>query len=219
MIHLIDELKVIPGVIGACIYHSQEGLKVSNLPAIFKPERINIVGKHLMKLYSAGRMSFDDLNDIALNYDESVVVARELEKNTLIFAVCDPSFNHNLLSMSFNLLQEEFKNGNFISAPAELPGETSVLEPAVEKTSTAQSHQGINHELKGLLAELKGALAKILGPMAEFVFDEVAEEWEQSGANVSRIEDLIEKISVEIGDENKAEEYRQLIAPVLKGIK
>ncbi|MCK4502169.1 MAG: hypothetical protein KAU22_03980, partial [Desulfuromonadales bacterium] len=68
MIHLIDELKVIPGVIGACIVNSQEGLKVTNLPTIFKPERLTLVGKHLLKLYATGRMSFNDLTDIILNY-------------------------------------------------------------------------------------------------------------------------------------------------------
>ena len=40
MIHLIDELKVIPGVMGACIVNLQDGLKVTNLPTIFKPERL-----------------------------------------------------------------------------------------------------------------------------------------------------------------------------------
>lgn len=216
MIHLIDELKVIPGVIGACIFNSQEGLKVTNLPVIFKPERLNVVGKHLMKLYAAGRMSFDDLTDITLNYDESVIIARVLEKNILIFAICDPSFNHNLLSMSFNLLQEEFKSGSFISSSTEDTGSSSTQEPMLGKAPTVQPQQVISAELKALLAELKGALAKVLGPMAEFVFDEVAEEWEQSGASFARVEVLVDKIGDEIGDESKVQEYRQLIAPALK---
>ncbi|MCW8859866.1 MAG: hypothetical protein OQK50_07600 [Deltaproteobacteria bacterium] len=219
MMHLIDELKVIPGVIGACIFSSQEGLKATNLPVIFKPERLNVVGKHLTKLYAAGRMSFDDLTDITLNYDESVVVARELERNTLIFAICDPSFNHNLLSMSFNLLQEEFKGDAFSSATAAETEASSVQAPAVKKLSqqpAAKVQQEISADLKGLLAEMKGALAKILGPMAEFVFDEVTEEWIEAGADFSRIDNLVEKINGEIGDARKAEEYRQLIAPALK---
>ena len=119
MLHLIDELKVIPGVMGACIVNSQTGVQVTNLPALFRVERLALVGKHLLKIYAAGRMSFDDLTDITLNYDESVVVARELEKNTLIFAICDPTFNQNLLSMSFNLLHEEFKLGNFTEVAVE----------------------------------------------------------------------------------------------------
>jgi len=210
MIHLIDELKVIPGVIGACIVNSQEGLKVTNLPTIFKPERLNLVGKHLSKLYSAGRMSFDDLTDITLNYDESVVVARELEKDTLIFAICDPTFNHNLLSMSFNLLQEEFKLGDFSTATT----------PAIEKKSAASpppSQKIVSGALQDLLTEMKESLGKILGPMAGFVFDEVAEEWvEQGDPDFSRIEELIEQLNQEIADQDKIDSYRQIISSALK---
>ena len=210
MIHLIDELTVIPGVVGACIVNSQEGLKVTNLPAIFKPERLTLVGKHLLKLYAAGRMSFDDLTDIVLNYDESVVVARELEKNTLIFAICDPTYNQNLLAMSFNLLQEEFKLGNFSTVPIPEKKESTVApsQPPQVETSGA---------LQDLLTEMKDLLGKILGPMAEFIFDEVAEKWmDQGPSGFARIEELIEQINQEIADENKIDSYRQLISPVLK---
>ncbi|MBN1956983.1 MAG: hypothetical protein JXQ81_13955 [Desulfuromonadales bacterium] len=218
MMHLIDELKVIPGVVGACIFDTREGLRVTNLPVIFKPERLSVVGKHLAKLYAAGRMSFSDLTDLTLTYDESVIIARELEKNTLIFAICDPSFNHNLLSMSFNLLQEEFKSGGFSSAEAASPMEdqpspTQQQEPVKPPETVNKS---VSPELKQLMEEMKSALAKILGPMAEFVFDEVAEEWVEDGADFSRMESLIGQLEQEIGDEKKAEEYKQLIAPFLK---
>ena len=214
MIHLIDELKVIPGVIGACIYNSHEGLKVSNLPAIFKPDRLNVIGKQLSKLYSAGTMSFDDLANLVLHYDESVIVARELEKNTLVFAVCDPSFNHNLLTMSLNLLQEEYKIGKFETSPPAAGG-------AASENVKGQPAQAAGHErsaqLKGLLAEMKTVLAKVLGPMAGFVFDEALDSWTGLGAaDMRRIDELIALIETEIGDQGKAADFREEIAPLLK---
>jgi hypothetical protein len=213
MIHLIDELKVIPGVIGACIVDSQEGLKVTNLPAIFKAERLTLVGKHLQKLYSAGRMSFDDLTDITLNYDESVVVARALEQNTLIFAICDPTFNHNLLTMSFNLLDEEFKLGNFAKA-------ATVAPSAVEEKLTVAAQPAeklISGALQDLFAAMKEELGKVLGPMAGFIFDEVVEGWvEQGHPDFSRIEELVEQLNQEIADQDKIDKYRQLISSTLK---
>lgn len=51
MNQILDELKSIPGVVGACVYSPRAGLKISNLPGIFKPERLAAVGKHLSKLY------------------------------------------------------------------------------------------------------------------------------------------------------------------------
>ncbi len=212
MINLIDELKVIPGIVGACIV-STEGLQATNLPAMFKPERLSLVGNHLLALSASGRNSFSDLTDMTLNYDESVVVARELIEGTILFAICDPTFNYNLLTMSFNLLQEEFKGGNFSASTVAAP---VVTEP-VAAPPTPPSEAKISAPLQDLLDDLKRLLSKILGPMAGFVFDDVVEEWQAQGAaGFSRIEDLISGINREIDDQEKIDHYRSLIAPLLK---
>ena len=211
MKQMIDELKSIPGVVGACIYSARTGLKVNNLPGIFKPERLAAVGKNLAKLCSAGRMSFDDLTDVSLHYEESVVVARELQKNLLVFVVCDPSFNHNLLSMSFNLLQEEVQDsGQLLDALEAQP----VNEPAPIATTV---NSGVSeNQLLGLFNEMKDLLGKVLGPMAGFIFDETVEVWEKQGAaGFDRIEELIELLNREISDSEKIKHFRKLIAPEL----
>ncbi len=212
MLQLIDELKTIPGVVGACIYGSDEGVLATNLPSIFRPQRLETVGKHLGKLYSAGQMSFDDLTDVSLHYDESVVVARELRKNQLIFAICDPTFNHNLLTMSFNLLQEELEQGRF--AEAETPVAEAADGPGAAGALPCDQPA---EELQELLGEMREKLGKVLGPMAGFIFDEAAEAWQKQGrCAISTIEALINLLNQEIADETKAETYRKLIAPALR---
>jgi len=212
MKQMIDELKSIPGVVGACIYSARTGLKVNNLPGIFKPDRLTAVGKNLAKLCSAGRMSFDDLTDVSLHYDESVVVARELQKNLLVFVVCDPSFNQNLLTMSFNLLQEEVQESGvaldeFETQPKSQPAEAAPADGQVLS----------EEQLIGLFNEMKDLLGKVLGPMAGFIFDEMVEVWEQQGAaDIGRIEGLIQLLNEEIADPEKIKHYRKLITPELK---
>ena len=211
MQQLIDELKAIPGMVGACIYSSRDGLQQTNLPGIFKVDRLDVVGKHLSKLYSAGRMSFDDLTDVSLHYDESVVVARELQKGLLIFAICDPSFNHNLLTMSFNLLQEEFRNGSYDSEEVSPPEPSSAVS-VVPSAATFDPRQ------LGLLEDMKGKLGRILGPMAGFIFEEAVDTWERQGAAVEKIEALLALLDKEIADEDKSLAYRQLIAAELQAL-
>ncbi len=216
MIKLIDELKVIPGIIGACIV-TAEGVQATNLPAIFKPERLAMVGRHLLTLNSAGRENFGDLTDMTLNYDESVVVARELVAGTILFAICDPTFNYNLLAMSFNLLQEEFKKGDFVSAEPAAETKSAESTSPVEASAKAPEDEGISAPLQELLDEMKERLAKVLGPMAGFVFDDVFEAWQEQGAtSFSRINDLVAGIDREIEDQEKIDHYRTLIAPSLK---
>jgi hypothetical protein len=202
MKQLIDELKAIPGVVGVCIYSSREGLKETNLPGIFKADRLAAVGKNLAKLYITGRMSFDDLTDVSLHYEESVVVARELQQGLLIFAICDPSFNHNLLSMSFNLLQEDFRNSDYAKAATA----TAATAPLAVTAPVLNARQ------LGLLEDMKAKLGRVLGPMAGIIFDEVVEVWTSQGATADRIGTLLEQLDKEIADDDKSASYRQLIA-------
>ncbi len=199
----IDELKAIPGVVGACLFSTQSGLQQSNLPGIFKPEKLTEVGKQLSKLLTAGRMSFSDINDLALHYDESVVIARELRKGLTVFAICDPSFNHNLLTMSLNLLQEELRDQ---------PESLQASGPAVAASGPAP----VGAELEPVVTELKELLAKILGPMAGIIFEEIQQEWAQQGATAARLPELIEMLNKEIGDPEKIAAYESLTAPLLQ---
>ena len=87
MPRMIDELKSVSGVFGACIYSPQNGLKENNLPAIFKPEKLIAIGKQFTKLYTVGEMSFNNLTELTLDYDESVIVARIIQNNVLLFVI------------------------------------------------------------------------------------------------------------------------------------
>ncbi len=212
MINLIDELKAIPGVIGASIVAADEGLKATNLPNFFKPERLVLVGNHLLKLYAAGQLSFNDLTDITMNFDESVVVARALDKNIILFVICDPNFNNNLLNMSLNLLQDEFKAQNIstLSTASPTPAPAAATAPAEAQASS-------DTNLDDLFSVMEKGLGKILGPMAEFIFAEVVEKWTANGvANGSRIDELIKLLNQEIIDLDKIEHYREIISPALK---
>ena len=199
----IDELKAIPGVVGVCLYSGQEGLLQSNLPGIFKPDKLTAVGKQLAKLLAAGRMSFDDLNDLSLHYDESVIIARELRKGLTIFAICDPSFNHNLLTMSLNLLQDDWQDQP-----------TSQADPVA--VSPALSVVERDEKLEPLMAELRAVLAKVLGPMAAIIFDEIQQDWLQKGGASAQLDDLLEMIHGEIGDPEKIATFKALAAPLLQ---
>ncbi|MCF6179574.1 MAG: hypothetical protein L3J63_09340 [Geopsychrobacter sp.] len=209
----IDELKAIPGVVGACLFGAQEGLIQSNLPGIFKPEKLTEVGKQLTKLLVAGRLSFSDLSDLSLHYDESVVIARELRKGLTVFVICDPSFNHNLLTMSLNLLQEEMRGQ--VDVQRSGFAEDSTPRPAVPLASPPVAGT-VDADLEPLLAELRALLAKVLGPMAAIIFDEVREQWAVQGAVASRVNELVKLLHVEIGDADKIKTFEALSAPLLK---
>ena len=205
MKEIISDLKALPGVLGACLFHGQRGSLINNLPTIFSAEKLEDIGKLLMKIQTAGQMNFHDLTDISLQYDEAVILVRALEENLLVFVLGDPDFNQNLVTMSLNILQQELKNKKV--PLAEL---TSVAEVAGTESKLAEN-------IAPILAAMKAHLPKIMGPMADIIFDEAVESWEQQGkCSVDDLGALIQLLNAEIGRPDKISSYQEMIEPILQ---
>ncbi|WP_319550489.1 hypothetical protein [Desulfogranum marinum] len=196
---ILDDLKDLSGVIGAGVYHSQNGMLATNLPAIFTEQKLTEIGKLLTKLLSAGRMSFPDLTDLSLQYDESAILARELNETSIIFLLCDPDYNQNLITMSLNLLQQELTSKTVAPPPPSSPQET----PAPAENVTP------------VLQQIQEQLPKILGPMADIIFDEVVESWREQGKyTLKDVKVLIQLFEEEIDNTDQISRFRESIAQV-----
>ncbi len=215
MQQLIDELKAIPGVIGVGLYSVRDGLRVTNLPGVFKPERLETLGQQLAKLYGAGLMKFPDLTDVTLNYDESVVAVRALDANLFLFVLYEPSCGATLLNMSMaliTLLQKDYLAGKF---QLEVIAEPEVMEEATEEAVETGPDATFLH----LIVSMREQLAAVLGPMADLIFDDAYESWKKQGEESPlRMESLLEQIKDEIGDEQKNDQFVLAIEPVLKSL-
>lgn len=200
MKEIIDDLKDLSGVLGACLYHGQKGVLEANLPNIFREDKLLELGKLLMKIQSAGSMSFHDLTDLSLHYDESVILVRGMEENLILFLLCDPGFNQNLVSMSLNLLKQELEN------------QQTFLTQEIPRNS----NQTRTDEVLPFLAEMKKHLPKIMGPMADIVFDETVEDWRKQGKTTPEdLESLVHMLAEEIGNGEQISRFKEMIAPVL----
>jgi len=206
---VIDEFKTIPGVLGCCIYNSVGGVQTTNLPSVFKPDRLTAIGEQLFRLHSAGSNKLKELRDISIFYDEAVIVVRYLNNNLLLFVVCDPGFNQNLLAISFNLLEEELG----ATAANELV-ESTTLQTTRSVAKGPDIHSA---SLSSLLQEMKAQLGKVLGPMAGFIFEEAVDSWkQQTSPDKIQVEGLIELLNKEISIPKKITQYRELIDPILR---
>ena len=210
MAGFLDELQNVPGVYGACLYHSQEGVLQSNLPSLYTDATISEIGKVLARIHTAGQMNFSDLTDLSIRYDETTLLLRKMAEDIIVFAILDPDCNQNLVTMSLNIIQQELKGKDLVSelsTPPAAPSAPAPQTPIVGATSA---------EVEPILSKMQDSLAKVLGPMAELIFDEAVDEWKaQGGGSKGSLSALIELISEEIGDDEKAKEYRSMIQPIL----
>ena len=196
---LIEDLKSIPGVIGACSYQPQKGILDNNLPAIFRKDGLQDTAKQLGKIHAAGRLNFPDLTEIILNYDESIIIFRQMDMEDYLITICDPSINMNLLTMSLNLAIESRKGttGNKTETTPHQLGTARLLE----KGPMAQT-----------LRAMKELLIKIIGPIGDIIFDDSLDNWvRRNGAKKGNLSSLLEAICNEIGDPEKSKEYRILV--------
>jgi hypothetical protein len=223
MQQLIDDLKSIPGVIGGYIYRSNGGVLFSNLPSLFKPERIAEITKSLVKIHGAGKQNFPDLIEVFINYEESMLFCRQFNTSDYVIALCDPGMNLNVLAMSLNLALEEvagksdeeqsptaMANDEAVEVPTMPPPqeETSAPGPATSAASSLYESGPLAQPLQ----EMSKMLAKVLGPMAVIVFEDTVAKWANDRTpSPSELPQLVESLCREIDDSEKAKRYQELV--------
>jgi predicted regulator of Ras-like GTPase activity (Roadblock/LC7/MglB family) len=209
MQQLTEDLKSIPGVIGAAVYRSKQGIIANNLPSLFKQERLNDIAKLLVKINSAGRLNFPDLGEVLISFEESMLLCRQLAPQDFLVAICDPSINMNLLAMSMNLAVEEFSR-NQPTAATTTPQTTTQApsRPAPVDLDAIRASGPLAMPLK-VMEEL---LSEVMGPMAGIVFEDALASWSKAAVPATgTLPKLLEILYHEFGDDDKAKVYRDMV--------
>jgi len=196
---ILDEIKSIPSIIGGFIFNSQKGITASNLPMIFKKDRLQKIAEMLIKMYSSSKSNFSDILEISIYYDESILIIRDIDDSTYLIILCDPSINENLLAMSLNLIINGLKKQEE-PQKNEINGETLLNKGPMSKN----------------LKAMQAALTKIAGPMAKIIFIDALEEWGKTEQPCfASIKTLLKILAREIDDPEKINYYQNLIKPYM----
>ncbi|MBN1295548.1 hypothetical protein JXA80_02130 [bacterium] len=200
---LINELKLIPGVLGSFVYHNAKGILGSNLPSLFRNEALKQVGSLLGRIFKLSETTGVEVSNFEIRYEESLLLIKPIEKDSILVVVCEPGVSLPLVNMSTSMLIPELKAA-VLSAPV-----ASAEAPAPARTdatatvpSTVDPNKLMNEgPLAGVLKEMKIALAHAIGPIANLVIAESIETWCQSGTpSKDRLKDLVKILAGEIGD-------------------
>jgi predicted regulator of Ras-like GTPase activity (Roadblock/LC7/MglB family) len=215
MSQALAELKSISGLMGAVILDPRRGVIASNVPPLFKAEKIEAAARTLGKMFGAGRIGFPGTRDLVLHYSEMVLVVREIKQEIYLIAMCEPSINMGFLSMSLGLAAEDLAAA--AAAPA-APAPAPVAAPAPSAPAPAKAAAVSVEEIRatdGLASPLnamEAALNKIMGPMSKIIMRDSLRAWaEQVQPRRETLGKLLDILCKEIGDEGKAQEYRALV--------
>jgi predicted regulator of Ras-like GTPase activity (Roadblock/LC7/MglB family) len=232
MKQFIDEFLSVQGVTGAYIYSAKGHVIANNLPGVFKEAKLVNIGKVLAKLYSAGGLTFPDISDVFLSYEESVVIIREVGDKSYLIILCEPSLNVNLVTLTMNLIKDDLADAikslpspsgpQAVSpaAPAAPKKPGSAEQPVFKEPDTMSMLKGKELMEKGPLADLlqgmQAALAKVIGPMAKIIFQESLEKWQVICLpSFNSVPKLVDVIALEIMEADKVADYRNLIKSLI----
>ncbi len=204
---LLQEITILPGVLGCFVFNSEQQIAGSKMPPIFKENSIQTIGNLLNRTIQIGNMAQLDFKGIEFKYNESLLVIKPLPQQALLIIICEPNTNKSLISMTTGMLAEDI--GKAMSNPMAYSAPNQPAAPKSSPTTPASQQEKptdlaeIDAELAQVLEKVKDALAMAIGPIAAPVMKDVIELWAKQGSpSLATLPALAELLCAEINDEN-----------------
>ncbi len=78
---LLQEINMLPGVLGCFVYDGKQQIAGSKMPPIFKENTIRSIGNLLARTVQMGSMAQLSFTDIEIKYNESLLLANPIDKS------------------------------------------------------------------------------------------------------------------------------------------
>jgi len=197
---VLNEIDVLPGVVGSCLFSKERGQLCSGLPPVFTDEAVLTIANRVSRLVQMGGMVDMDVQTIALRYDMYTIMTMPVDTDTLLVIACESRSNCSLIATTISMLAGELQ-----SRLAKLAKESTPSSDTKEIAGKSDAGQEAERTAS-LLKQVRDALAFVVGPMADMVFDDNEALWTQKKpASTSRLPELIEMLAGEIGNDSAAE--------------
>lgn len=211
---LLNELKLIPGVMGSFVHSNSKGVLGSNLPTLFRKEALKQVGGLLTRVLKLSETTGIDIANFEVKYDEALLLVKPIDKDASFIIVCEPAVSMPLINMSTSMLIPELKTAVQNAAPvvAEAPS-AAARKPAQAPVAEVDPEKLLAEgPLAPVLKEMKIQLARAIGPIANLVMTDSLVSWCEQGSPVkARLKDLARILANEIGDRDlEAKFYNEI---------
>ncbi len=208
---LLEEISVIPGVAGSCIFDKSEGPLCEDLHSSLSEDLSETVGTYLVRLFQMSEMIGLDARSVYFRFDKYTVLGMPLDTGAVLLTICEGQANCSLVATTAAMLVADMRNelnASLSSAEDEVIEEVEAVPVEDDEVDDA--------ELEPLYREMEQALAAAIGPVAGVVMQDYIQKWKESGPAVpARISELAKMLVEEIGDEHLAREFTSHIHTIL----
>jgi hypothetical protein len=194
---ILNEIDVLPGVAGSCLFSRERGQICSGLPPPFTDEAVQAIANRVTRLVQMGGIVDMDVQTIALRFDIFTIMTMPVDSETILLIACEAWGNCSLIATTISMLTGELQD--------RLTREATPV-PDIKEIAAKSDDGQEAARTESLLKQVRGALAFVVGPMADMVFDDNVALWTQKApAGSSRLPELIEMVAGEIGGDSAAE--------------
>lgn len=200
---LLQEISVIPGVTGSCIFDKNEGPLCKLLQQDFGEEDLDIVGTHLLRLFQMGVMAGLNIHSSHFRFDRYTLIGIPLDDEIILVIICDAQANCSLVSTTAIMLARDTRSDM----------NQDQLESSDETKAAEEEDETFLHLL---YEEIEETLTAVMGPVAILVMNDCLERWREAGPAVaSRVPDLIEMLEQEISNPDLSKTFRKRVDKLL----
>jgi hypothetical protein len=110
MKNVLDEINILPGVIGSCLFNHKYGVLCPGLPSSFTKDTIENIFNRIKRLYEMGdTLAMMEIQTFTFWFDAFILTATFVEKTTLLITVCQLWTNLSLVSTTITVMTKELK--------------------------------------------------------------------------------------------------------------
>ncbi len=206
---LLQEITMLPGVLGCFVFNGKQQIAGSKMPSSFKESNTKAIGNLLARTAQIGAMAQLSFKEIEIRYNEFLLMTKPLPKESLLIIICEPNANKTLISMTIGMLAEDIAKA--LENPQAFQAKPSQPSPGTQKQQAPpveEKEAEISEELAPVLEQVRDALAMAIGPVAGSVMKEIIEIWaKRTSPSLETIPALAELLCPEIDDEGLEEEF------------
>ena len=205
---VLQELTILPGVIGSCIVVNNADVLTSSLPDFFDESMAKEASNNISRMMQMAAVKGLAPKNMSIRYDRFIILTIPINEESVLLVLCETGSNTALVATTAGMLGPELSRKLTSDTPTEQSSPAEDVSPAQQKEITEATNQA--------LAQIKEALFSTVGPVADMVYEDCRQRWKEKGnEDIARIFELLAYISQEIDDSDLFAEFKRKISSLL----
>ncbi len=223
---LLQEIKMLQGVVGVFVYTRDLGVIAMDVPPTFSEPALDRIGSFVKAFFGNQTTITNGVMSLEVKNEESLFLYKKIDDGGTLVTICDVHVSMPLVNMTTSMLLSELKAGTDLItvkpsfaelAAASRPVARQVATPAPgsNPVSSAPSSVDVDKLMKegpfaAISSKLEDAMARAIGPIGSMIVRDCVEKWVEGGSpSKSRFNELLGLLVKEIGDSKLEDDFKK----------